>query len=576
MFAAMTCARACWRAIWMTGFWRRQMANVRDGLAAAYREYVGLADVRSTEAHPEQVFQAAPGPRISLHRGESPVMLRILAAIVIILGLAACSGGGGSGIGKVTVDTAKDQREAITSAIQDAQGAIRALDNDATDADLAAAADLIEAAEEAVAAADALAEEERDSLNTAVSVLEDSLASARARILNSRKTQRLTAAEEAMKVRTAIAGARITEIGAEVKHGAPPVMSGTIPGEPPTAVDDLETTAPPGGTTTTNRWTRGLYTVPADDGTLVDTIVLYTNIAPTGTRPFSGDGGKYSVANGLDDDGNLPIVAATDATLIASAGFPAGPALRTHDAGAAGTVEVIGSFDGASGTYVCTPATDSACQSSFQLGGGISLSGGGDAGWKFVPTTGATVREPDDEYQYFGWWLRNTDGSYAVGLFHHGEGSAADEFTALPALQGTATYTGPAVGLFAIIPQPGDASSGDFTATVRLEADFGDGTDLGTVEGTVDGFMVNGQARDWSVELQAAEIGTNGAITPGSTATALTYWTIGDVKAQRTANWSGQFHDADADRTPVVATGQFEAVHGTTGHMIGAFGAHRQ
>ena len=218
---------------------------------------------------------------------------------------------------------------------------------------------------------------------------------------------------------------------------------------------------------------------------------------------------------------------------------------------------------------------DSACQSSIKHGGGIDLTVG-DAGWKFVPAAGATVPTADSEHQYFGWWLRNTDGSYAVGAFHDGIGGATDELAELPALQGTATYTGPAAGLFAIIPEPGNPSAGDFTATVTLAADFGDGTDLGTVEGTIDRFMVNSQARDWSVELQAARIGTQGAITSGGTDTALTYWTIGDTKAQTPGTWRGQFHDTDDDRTPVVATGEFEAVHGTIGRMIGAFGAQRQ
>ena len=46
--------------------------------------------------------------------------LRILAAIAVILGLTACSGGGGSGVGTVTIDTAEEQRTAISSAIQTA------------------------------------------------------------------------------------------------------------------------------------------------------------------------------------------------------------------------------------------------------------------------------------------------------------------------------------------------------------------------------------------------------------------------------------------------------------------------
>ena len=500
------------------------------------------------------------------------MMLRILAAIAIVLGLAACSGGSGSGVGKIEVQTAADQRTAIADAVQAADTAIGALRDDATDTDIADAAALIKAAEGMVSAADALPAGEREAHTRTVSLLEKNLASTKARIAEARNTRQLRMAEEAKKVTAAIASPRITGIAAAVKHEAAPVMSGTIPGTPATAVADLETVVA-GETVTANGWKRGLYSVP-DDGTFVDTIVLYSNIEAPGTRPFSGEGGKYSVDNGLDAEGNLPIVTATDATLIVSRDFPTGPGIQEHDADAGENAQVPGSFDGARGAYVCTPTTDSACRSSIKHGGGIDLTGGA-AGWKFVPDEGATVPTPDSEYQYFGWWLRNTNGNYAVGSFHRGIGGATDEFTNLTALQGRATYAGPAAGLFAIEPQSGEASAGDFTATVTLEADFGDRTDPGTVEGTIDDFMVNGQAEDWSVELQAAQIGTHGAIIFGNTATALTYWTIGDTKAQTTATWSGQFHEAGADSTPVVATGQFEARHGNIGRMIGVFGATR-
>ena len=492
--------------------------------------------------------------------------LRILAAVAVLLGLAAC--GGGSGIATLSIDTAADQRRAISSAVGTARTAIGALDDGATDADIAAASALVDAAGTAVSDADALSGSEREAHRNTVSLLRENLESARARILTARKTRQLSAAEEARKLTAALAGTRITGIAAEVTHGAAPVMSGTVPGAP--AVSGLKTLVAP-GSEILDDWNRGLYTVPDDDGTLVDTIVLYTNIEPPGTRPFSGEGGKYSADNGLDAEGNLPIDANTDATLIVSASFPTGPGLKTHDADAGGDAQITGSFDGAPGTYVCTPTEGSACRSSIRHGGGIELTGG-DGGWKFVPAEGATVPTPDGEHQYFGWWLREMGSSYSVGVFHRGTGGATDELADLPTLQGTASYTGPAAGLFAITPQLGDASAGDFTAAVTLEVDFGDRTDLGTVEGSVDDFMVNGQARDWSVELQSARIGTNGTIASGGTDTALTYWTIGATKAQTTATWSGQFHDADADRTPTVATGLFDAVHGTIGRMTGAFG----
>ncbi len=500
--------------------------------------------------------------------------LRILAAVTVLFGLAACSGGGGSGVATVTVNTADDQQQAISKAINTARTAIAELGDTATDADIAAAAALIDAARKAVSDADALTENEREANLGTVSLLEENLEAARVRIETARNTRQLRAAAEARKLTAAIDGTGISGISVEVAHGAPPVMSGTVPGPPAAPVADLETAAG-GAAEPVDRWSRRIYRAADADAGTSDTILLYTNIEAPAARPFSGEGGKYSTDNGLDEDGNLPIVNTTDATLILSAGFPDEPGIMTHEADASGDVLETGSFDGASGAYVCTPTADSACRSSIKHGGGIELTGGGAGGWKFVPAEGATVRTPDAEHQYFGWWMRETGERYAIGLFHGGAGGATDEFADLAALQGPATYTGPAAGKFAILPQPGGARAGDFTATVTLVAAFGDSTGLGTVTGSVDAFTVDGETEPWSVELQAARIGADGSIAPGGTDTALTYWTIGDTKAVATATWSGQFHDANPNGLPVVATGRFEAVHGEAAHMVGAFGAER-
>ena len=215
---------------------------------------------------------------------------------------------------------------------------------------------------------------------------------------------------------------------------------------------------------------------------------------------------------------------------------------------------------------------DNGCTSSIKDGGGIALAGGG--GWKFVPAEDATVPKPDMAYRYFGWWLRDVDGSYSVGAFHGGVGGGAQEFADLPAVQGAATYSGPAVGKFVIDPQIGAASAGDFTASTTLEVDFGDDTDPGTVTGTVDGFVVNGEAMPWSVELQSAGIGANGAIGASNNDPARTVWSIDerDGGTAASATWSGRFHDVDENRVPRVATGAFESVYGDLGRMIGAFG----
>ena len=230
-----------------------------------------------------------------------------------------------------------------------------------------------------------------------------------------------------------------------------------------------------------------------------------------------------------------------------------------------------------------TGETDSACTSSVRHGGGYTLAGGD---WKFVPAVGAVVATIDTEFQYFGWWQRETGDGHDGGHFPcrlRERGGRVVELSGLAALQGEATYRGPAVGRVAIRPQIGDGTAGDFTATATLVVDFGDVTAGGTVEGTIDGFRVDGVSMpSWSVELGTAGIDAAGAIAAGTAGTAVTAaWSIGgNVLAAPTPaqplTWSGQFHDVGDDRVPATATGTFEASHGGLGRMTGAFGTTRQ
>ena len=227
----------------------------------------------------------------------------VLCALVLALSLSAC--GGGSGIATLSIDTAEDQRKAISSAIQAARDEVGALADDASEAELAAAADAIETAGKAVSDADALTAGERRAHASTVSLLEENLASARTRIAAARNLRRQEMAMEARRLTAAFAAPRITDIDAMVGRDMPPVMSGTVPGTPATAVSGLEPLSP-SDASTANGWQRGLYTVPDEAGALVDTVVLYSNIEAPGTQPFSGEGGKYATDNGLDAEGNLP------------------------------------------------------------------------------------------------------------------------------------------------------------------------------------------------------------------------------------------------------------------------------
>lgn len=484
-------------------------------------------------------------------------LMVVSCAFALVLGLAACSDSVRKAVVDV-VDTAAEELATVTRAIKVAQDAVAALSGVSTDADVAAASAAIAAARQAVTDADTLDSAAKDEFSDLIDRIDRSLVLARDE--RRRAVGRLSAA---------LGGDGISDIRVVVRHGAAPTMAGTVPGTPAVAVTGLETEAVAGSALTAGGWTSGKY--KATDGATgpVDTVALYTNIEAPGMQPFSGDTGKYS--DRLDDEGNLPIVAGVDPTLIASSAFPTGPGIRTHPAEASGVVEVAGIFDGARGTYVCTPSVASDCTSSVRDGGGIQLLGG----WKFVPAAGAEVTKRDTEYQYFGWWLR-AGSRYAFGAFHAGVGAAAGEFASLAQLQGTATYRGPAAGMFALQPQGATATWGEFTARATLEVDFGNDVVPGTVEGTVSDFRVDGRptSSSWSVTLGEARIGADGGIAAGGTAWSID-GTAGPVPSSPQPEWRGQLHDVNAEGVPGAATGVFEAAYGEVGRMVGAFGATR-
>ena len=118
--------------------------------------------------------------------------------------------------------------------------------------------------------------------------------------------------------------------------------------------------------------------------------------------------------------------------------------------------------------------------------------------------------------------------------------------------------------------------AGEFTASAMLTADFGDGTDVGTISGEVMDFMANGESLgDWSVMLEEVGFGdgTSGVYT-GTTAGM-----IGE--AEGTGSWTGQFFGGAATGVtgdaahPKSVAGQFTADF-PAAHISGAFGANLQ
>ena len=317
------------------------------------------------------------------------------------------------------------------------------------------------------------------------------------------------------------------------------------------------------------------------------TAVVYTDVEANMSEPFAEVYATDSPAyNGTDRTTVAALLTTNANAAIMSSAF-VGSGLKNHPANndAGDTVTISGTFDGAPGTYSCAP-TDSAACTSNMTSGGIVLAGG-SAGWSFDPVDTATTSQPDSDYAYFGWWLSKTaGGAPEVDVFYGYTGAGAVESTTFNALGGKATYKGAAAGKYAMNRGADQtATGGHWTADATLVANFEDPDQTtasarvsaaGSITGTIDNFMADGAAMNWSVKLNSADvtIAADAADFSGST----TVWTVGGAKAAAGGAWEGAFYDQTApadggNNVPSTVAGEFSARYGDVGHMVGAFGA---
>jgi hypothetical protein len=330
--------------------------------------------------------------------------------------------------------------------------------------------------------------------------------------------------------------------------------------------------------------------VDTDGAMPSNTVVVYTDVEDNTSMAFDAVYADETNANG---DLTLGVAQAGTSEadyvpLISAPAFMhAGEMDHAPDAGTgddAVVVRLSGTFHGAAGQYTCTATDEGQCVSN-EDDNGVRLTGAG--GWEFTPAPGAMVSVADSTYLHFGWWLHKSSDGPEVVVFH-GVTEPAASAEEIAALSGTATYSGAAAGKYAIDPvAPGTyASGGHWTADASLTADFGTETTEGTITGTIDGFMTDNGAEDWSVSLGEtglAAVGTfssegDGATTAGDDVV----WTIADEAAPEAGSWSGALHGQtpppDGNNVPSGVTGQFSSVYSegghNIGHMVGAFGAH--
>lgn len=308
-----------------------------------------------------------------------------------------------------------------------------------------------------------------------------------------------------------------------------------------------------------------------------DEMVVYSDVGPQSSEKMFDHRATYT---GLfNEDGTLTdaglVVPASPTYRIASSSFKKNMVNsfpvddRDNDpATTETTVRISGTLDGASGHFVCTSTT--ACTVSNT--GGDSYAFAGDA-WAFHPTSqNATIKVDDDSHMHFGWWKREVTGatpSISYRAFQGGTFAATDATTAT----GSATYSGPAIGHYAVHQPAGVlegagvvSGHGSFTAEAELTANF----DANSLSGTISNFS---HASNWSLTLQSAAI-TGSGVSDGDVE-----WSIGQRvgTAGTDDSWNATFYRDVSTGTaqPEGVAGTFEATYGDVARMIGAFGAHR-
>ena len=237
-------------------------------------------------------------------------------------------------------------------------------------------------------------------------------------------------------------------------------------------------------------------------------------------------------------------------------------------------VTLPAAFNGVNGTASCTGCSFVYTTGQLQMTAGSMTFTPSDSSAATTLTAGSvTSTVADADYLAGGIWLIAPDNAtraadYEFGAFADG----SDPFmqSNLAAVTGPATYIGDATGVYSETAG-GSTEIGYFDGDVRLTANFGDASGLGTISGRITNFDVDGERVAGRLDLGSANIGAqNSGFFRGAVTGA-------DGERRYTGHWGGQFFgNGQADGRPGSVAGTFGG-HSTDDAVsfLGAFGAHK-
>ncbi len=242
-------------------------------------------------------------------------------------------------------------------------------------------------------------------------------------------------------------------------------------------------------------------------------------------------------------------------------GFPSGSDAVTHDLNA----KITGDFMGVSGTFECFGEGDEKCTSRSKGTAGFAL----DGGWRFKPdnaedkTSGSAILE-------WGWWVDDIAKVTTASVGYRRVSGVTATTANLDDLASTASYTGTALGKYAVVEKD-TGSSGDFTAAAKLTADF----DENMLTGTINAFKDADDADlGWTVKLESEvnmrELSGNAFVDVNNDKNSVVWTHDGDDFTKEDA-WNATAYGGNATEAPEYILGNFAADH-LNARMIGAFG----